>query len=77
MLYGIGVKCPDIWVFGKTVYLPIPRPTTTTRLDQPKQPTYLPPTLRSVFGNMVPPTNIQIKYVNHPYLPPLEKGCKS
>ena len=33
---GRGVVCPDIWVFGKTAYLPTPTPTMTTRLVQPK-----------------------------------------
>ena len=39
----VGVKCPDIWVFGKIAYLPTTRPTMTTILVQSKQPTYLPP----------------------------------
>ena len=51
-----------IWVFGKIAYLPTPRPTTTSTLVQPKQPTYLPPPLRPM---------CMIKYANHPYLTPL------
>ena len=43
VLLIVGVKCPDIWVFGKIAYLLYPRPTMTTRLVQSKQPTYLPP----------------------------------
>ena len=42
----VGVVCPHIWVFDKIAYLPTPRPTMTTRLVQPKQPTHLPPPLR-------------------------------
>ena len=71
-----------IWVSGKIAYkyLPTgtPRPTLTARLAQPKQPTYLPPPLRPMcMVKWYPLQTSMIKYVNHPYLPLVGKGCRS